>query len=161
MKCHGVILFEVQFGERKVSIEFHVADVYDRVILGMPYLTESGGTLNTKEGTISIGEDVIPCLMLDDKPSSRSVYISKGCIIPSGREVILLGRALPRKGEKICRSTVPMLFEPNQSFLRKNELMACPSTVMNNKTVVPIRVFNSTEEPIVLRAIRKGLGAVI
>ena len=33
MKCHGVFLFEVQFGKRKVPIEFHVADICDKVIL--------------------------------------------------------------------------------------------------------------------------------
>ena len=138
-------------------MECHVADICDKVILGMPFFSESGGTLNTKEGTISIGKDVMPCLVLDGKPSSRMVYITKECIMPSDREVILPGRALPRKGEKVCRSTAPMLFEPNQSFFRKHGLMACPSTVMNNKSVVPIRVFNPTEEPIALKDYKEGI----
>ena len=157
MKCHGVIKFAVQFGNRKIPIEFHVADICDKVILGMPFLSESEGTVDTKTATITLGHDSIPCLILDGKPSARKVFITQECIVPPGREVILPARSIHRKGEKVNGSTVPMLFEPNKGFFSKHGLMACAATVMNHKAVVPIRVFNPTEEPVVIKAYQDGI----
>lgn len=155
-KCHGVATFDVQFGNLKLPVEFHVADICDKVILGMTFLSGFGGTINTKTGTMSIGDQDVPCVILDGKPSPRRVYIPQEIIIPAGREVIIPGKSRELHGNRSSLSSVPMLFEPRQSFFNNHNLMVCASVVLNNSTTVPIRVFNPTEEPVVLRPGKSG-----
>ena len=109
MRCHGVIQFGVQLENHKIPIEFHVADICDKVILGMPFLSESEGTVDTKTAKITLGHDSIPWLILDGKPSARKVYITKECIVPPWREVTLPARSIPRKDEKVNISTLRQL----------------------------------------------------
>ena len=156
-KCDGIVKFDMTFGDIKLPIKFHVADIADKVILGMSFLSEFGGTLDTKNGTMTINNEVVPCLVCDGKPKPRRVYVTGEYIIPPGTEVILPGTSRDKKGDIRSNSTVPMLFEPKPNFVKQHGLLICASTAMNHKSTIPIRVFNPTEDAITLKSGRDGI----
>ena len=156
-KCHGVITYGLQFGDKEVLVEFHVADVCDKVILGMSFLTEGGVILDANKGTLTVADETVPCLVLNGRPSPRRVYVTGQFVIPSGQEVVLPGRTKVRKGDVGLNSTVPMIFGPKPTFTRENGLMVAACTCMNHKGTVPVRVYNPTDSPITLKAKGDGL----
>ena len=157
MKCHGVIEYSMEVNGIKLPITFHVADIHDKIILGMSFLSEFGGTLDTKHGTMVIKDKTVPCIVLNGRPRPRRVYITGEYIIPPGTEMILPGKSKDKEGQPRTNTTVPMLFEPKPSFTKEHGLLVCASTTMNNKEIVPVRVFNPTEEPITLTSGRDGI----
>ena len=157
MKCDGVIEYNMEIHGVKIPITFHVADIHDKIILGMSFLSEFGGTLDTKNGTMVVKGKTIPCIVLNGRPKPRRVYITGEYIIPSGTEMIIPGKSKDRKGEQRSNTTIPMLFEPKPNFTKEHGLLVCASTTMNTKDSVPIRVFNPTDDPITLKCGRDGL----
>ena len=156
-KCDGIVTFKMQFGDLELPVTFHVADVEGKVILGMSFLSEFGGLLDTKNGTMIIGDQTVACLVVNGRPKPRRVYVNGEYIISPGAEMVLPGISKDRAGETRSNSTIPMLFEPKPNFVKQHGLLICASTTMNNKTIVPIRVFNPTEEPITLKSGKDGI----
>ena len=156
-KCDGVITYKVDVGDFKLPIQFHVVDIHEKVILGMSFLSQFGAVLDTKNGTIEIQGKKIPCIVLNGRPKPRRVYIKGEHIIPPGREVIIPGISKDRRDEIRSNTTISMLFEPKTSFLNEYGLMVCASTIMNSAKTVPIRVFNPSENPIILKGGMEGI----
>lgn len=157
MKCHGVTTLGIQFDKTEIPIEFHVADVCDKIILGMSFLTEFGVQIDTKNGTLSIGDLYAPCMILDGKPSPKRVYLTREVTIPAGNEMILPGKAHNAKERYVSTTTAPMIFEPKPAFFRKYGLVACATATMNNSKVVPVRVFNPTDKDITISPDKNGM----
>ena len=157
IRCRGVTTFKIQFGDTTMPVEFHVADVQDHVLLGMSFLTEFKAKLNLDKGSLEIPGRSIPCLILNGSPKPKSVLLYGEYIIPAGQEMILPGQAKTRKKEAKCNSTVAMVFEPKNNFLKNFGLLACSTTCMHNSTVVPIRVFNPGDDPVIIKTSSDGL----
>ena len=157
MKCHGVTTLGIKFNETEVPVEFHVAEVCDKVILGMSFLTDFGVKIDAKNGTLSIGDDYAPCMVLDGNPSPKRVYLTSEFTVPAGSEMILPGKAHYAKNKTTSNTTASMIFEPKPSFFGKHGLVACSTTTMNNSKTVPIRVFNPTDKDVTVSPDKNGM----
>ena len=155
LKCHGVVTINLDFEGTLLPTEFHVADVDDKVILGMSFLSKHGAILDAKAGKILISNKSFPCVILNGQPKPKRVYLTKSYHIPPGQEMVLAGRVKENKCDS--NSTVPMLFEPTSTFVRNNGLLVGPTTVMNGQSTIPIRVYNPRDETVTLSPSRDGL----
>lgn len=135
---------------------FEIVDIPDKIILGMPIMTDMNGIIDMKANKVTLAGVNVPCVVLDGKPKPQRVLVGRVTAIEPGQEMIIpgyMGNATisPKvlKRINISNSTVPMLFEPSSNFCQKSGLIACPSVSMN-RSKVAFRVFNPTGETIKL-----------
>ncbi|KAJ8041080.1 hypothetical protein HOLleu_11795 [Holothuria leucospilota] len=136
-----------------IEHEVHVADIGSDAILGLDFLMKHHCSLDWHNGVLKLDGKEVALQPKEDPTGIFRVKVVETVIVPSGHELVV-GTRLIRRGQGIhpverdC--TRQALLLPLLSFMEKHEIVVAHSLVNAAKDIIPLRVFNPTENDVTL-----------
>ncbi|KAJ8021335.1 hypothetical protein HOLleu_38503 [Holothuria leucospilota] len=153
MRDMGTICLDLDFEGCLLKQDVHVLEANCGAILGLDFMIEHRCNLDLTRGTISVDGFQI---RLNQKENAHSLYrlkVTETVSIPSGHEVIVPAELLrhgPGMHVDKCEHLEVGLVSPLLSFYENHAIVVAHALVDASKRVIPLRVFNPTEDSVTL-----------
>ena len=131
----GTTVVELAVGKVRQVVKLVVANINNDGLLGMDFLTATGGTLNLANGTLEIGGEIIPCRRYGGSHCYR-VVATETVMVPPEHEQIILARA-----SRFPDDTMGLV-EPLERGLLQSKGLNVARAIVGTDEIIPVRVMN-------------------
>ncbi|ESP02043.1 hypothetical protein LOTGIDRAFT_157184 [Lottia gigantea] len=135
----GSCTVNITVGSFNFKHQFLIAEITQRVILGMDFLSKNSINFLLENKCMSIKGEKVPIYSFQEgqnKECSR-VSIAEDTIIPALSETIILGNVIDP-----IPNTNTVYVEPSDKFTEKYEALVAKTLVNPSKGIIPLRILN-------------------
>ena len=118
-----------------------IADIDISGVLGYDFLYENAVSINIRDGSLALNEDMIQCELESELPSVFRVTLSETVTIPPNSEIIVQGK-INDKSNNLTHAIV----EPTSSQLSNRGILIAVTLVDVHTGELPLRLANTSND---------------